>query len=59
MSNVDTLASVGLVDKAKLSKEHQEIIDTQVTAAEVDALVSVQKKLGGDGSMQGPHSSVF
>ncbi len=59
MSHVDTLAEAGLVDPSQLSQEHKDIIDNQVSDAEVSALVSVQAKLGGAGSMHGPHSSVF
>jgi hypothetical protein len=51
MSNVDKLVEAGLVDPSQLSDEHREIIENELTIEEIDALVSVQHKLGDDGSM--------
>ncbi len=59
MSNVAKLAAAGLVQPDQLSDEHKDIIENHLSAEEVDALLSVQTKLGGVGSMHGPTTNVF
>ena len=57
MSNVEKLADAGLVEPSRLSEEHRNIIENELTDEEIDALVSVQHKLGDEGSMH--HASGF
>jgi uncharacterized protein YjgD (DUF1641 family) len=65
MTNLEKLAKVGLLDPKRVSKQHQDIINNQLSNEEVAALISTQQKLGGKGSMhsesvgQGPSTAVF
>ena len=59
MSNVEKLAEAGLVDPSQLSDEHREIIENELTEEEISALVSVQHKLGDEGSMHGASGIFF
>jgi len=51
MSNVDDLVNAHLIKKEELSAKHEEIINEELTPAEVRALISVREKFGR-GSMK-------
>jgi hypothetical protein len=53
MSNLDRLVDAGLVDPERLQEEQARIIEEELSDAEIDALVSVQRKFGGAGTMHG------
>jgi len=53
MSNVDKLVDAGLVDRDRLEEWQVRIIEEELSDGEIDALVSVQQKFGGAGTMHG------
>ena len=61
MTNLEKLANVGLVDPKRVSKQHQDIINNQLSNEEVAALISTKQKLGVQASMhvEGPSTAVF
>ena len=59
MSNVDKLADAGLVDPGRLSDEHRDIIENQLSEEEITVLVSVQHKFDDAGSMHAASGVVF
>jgi hypothetical protein len=53
MSKLDRLVEAGLVDLEQVTDEQVMIIEEQLTEGEIDVLVTVQEKLGGQGTMHG------
>jgi hypothetical protein len=47
ISNVERLVLAGVLDPKGLSPEHIDVINTQMTESEIEALINIKKKLGG------------
>jgi hypothetical protein len=58
MTNVERLATVGIVHPGHLTDEHVDVINNQMTDQEIDALLSTHAKLGGVGTMHGSHDGI-
>ena len=61
MTNLEKLAEAGLLEPDQVSDSHKDIINNELSDAEVDGLISAHQKLGGGGSMHEdqPRGSFF